>query len=366
MSLTTAAPGTQHADAAERVRRACAAATSTRELLEAVGDITRAELGADGSFVCTTDPVTALPNAEAVVVGLPDGMRYPWMRNEFIDDDLNKFGDLHARRVPAATLHRAIADSGRESVRHHDVNRRFGFGHEIRAVFSQNDACWGILNLVRVAGEPDFDDADLDFLAEIAEPVVEALRGLVLHRPTLGPENVTPGVVMLDPAGRVISLSDSARLLLDDLWLVPLEGGLDEVLPCQAYTVGWVATAQALGVRSPHSAVTRVQGVSGHWLTLRGTHAATEQGDLMHIIVTIEPSRPDDILTMLSIAYNLTQREQEVFAELRAGASIEETAARMFISPHTLRAHMRSLFAKAGCSSRGELLSRLFVHRTGA
>ena len=196
MSLTTAAPGTQHADAAERVRRACAAATSTRELLEAVGDITRAELGADGSFVCTTDPVTALPNAEAVVVGLPDGMRYPWMRNEFIDDDLNKFGDLHARRVPAATLHRAIADSGRESVRHHDVNRRFGFGHEIRAVFSQNDACWGILNLVRVAGEPDFDDADLDFLAEIAEPVVEALRGLVLHRPTLGPENVTPGVVM--------------------------------------------------------------------------------------------------------------------------------------------------------------------------
>ena len=110
MSLTTAAPGTQHADAAERVRRACAAATSTRELLEAVGDITRAELGADGSFVCTTDPVTALPNAEAVVVGLPDGMRYPWMRNEFIDDDLNKFGDLHARRVPAATLHRAIAE----------------------------------------------------------------------------------------------------------------------------------------------------------------------------------------------------------------------------------------------------------------
>ena len=50
------------------------------------------------------------------------------------------------RQVNADGLEVGLAVAPRAvSVRHHDVNRRFGFGHEIRAVFSQNDACWGIL-----------------------------------------------------------------------------------------------------------------------------------------------------------------------------------------------------------------------------
>jgi DNA-binding CsgD family transcriptional regulator len=363
MSSTTTSPHTGHRRALAAVHEVCAAASTTRELLEGVGAVARDVLRAEGSFLCTTDPVSGVLNAEAVVFALPDDMRYPWMRNEFLDDDANKFGDLHRDRRVAATLQGAVRDRGEPSLRDTTVNRRFGYGPELRGVFARADACWGVINLLRTAGSPEFTDDDLAWLGEIRDAVVDGLQRIVLARTLLGPEMAAPGVVMLDPDGRIVSLSESARPLLDDLWVVPLEGGLDETLPCQAYSVAWVAAAQARGVPTEHEPVTRVQGASGHWLSLRGTPTTTENGDLAHIVVTIEPSRPDDIMTMIAIAYDLTQREREVFAELQLGGSIEETAARMFISPHTLRTHVRSLFAKTGCSSRGELLSRLYVHR---
>jgi DNA-binding CsgD family transcriptional regulator len=233
-------------------------------------------------------------------------------------------------------------------------------------VFSRGDACWGAINLLRVAGAPEFTAEQRAWLGGIVGDVAEGVRRLVLERTLLGPDVVAPGIIMLDSRGHIVSQSETAPSLVDDLWIAPLDGGPDEALPCQAVSVALVARARALGVGSALESVTRVQGLSGHWLTLRGTHTLADDGSLAHVVLTIEPGRPDDIMAMIAAAYGLTPREQEVFAELRAGGSIDETAARMFISPHTLRTHVRSLFAKTGCSSRGELLSRLFIHRATA
>ncbi|HEX4867163.1 MAG TPA: LuxR C-terminal-related transcriptional regulator [Acidimicrobiales bacterium] len=41
-------------------------------------------------------------------------------------------------------------------------------------------------------------------------------------------------------------------------------------------------------------------------------------------------------------------------------ASTAETAAALFLSPHTVRDHVKTVFEKVGVSSRNELVARLF------
>ena len=55
----------------------------------------------------------------------------------------------------------------------------------------------------------------------------------------------------------------------------------------------------------------------------------------------------------------LSAREVEVLLLLDEHLSTEEIAARLFISEHTVRSHVKSLLRKLGVSSRREALERL-------
>ncbi len=48
----------------------------------------------------------------------------------------------------------------------------------------------------------------------------------------------------------------------------------------------------------------------------------------------------------------LTQREMEILAHVSTGASNDEIASQLFISPHTVKTHMYNIFRKIGVSNR--------------
>jgi DNA-binding CsgD family transcriptional regulator len=56
----------------------------------------------------------------------------------------------------------------------------------------------------------------------------------------------------------------------------------------------------------------------------------------------------------------LTPREQEVCEAAARGLSNQEVAAGLGLSAHTVRDHLKAVFAKVGITSRGELAARLF------
>jgi DNA-binding NarL/FixJ family response regulator len=60
-----------------------------------------------------------------------------------------------------------------------------------------------------------------------------------------------------------------------------------------------------------------------------------------------------------SVAKSLSARELEVLLLLDRHLSTDEIAARLFISEHTVRSHVKSLLAKLGVSSRREALAKL-------
>jgi DNA-binding CsgD family transcriptional regulator len=54
-------------------------------------------------------------------------------------------------------------------------------------------------------------------------------------------------------------------------------------------------------------------------------------------------------------------RELQVAQEIARGLPTAEIAARLVISPHTVRDHVKAIFEKTAVSSRGELVGRLFA-----
>ena len=73
-----------------------------------------------------------------------------------------------------------------------------------------------------------------------------------------------------------------------------------------------------------------------------------------------------DVAPLIVEAYGLTGRELEVTRAIARGLSTAEIAAELYLSPHTVRDHVKALFEKVGVSSRGELVHRVFAEHYAA
>ena len=55
----------------------------------------------------------------------------------------------------------------------------------------------------------------------------------------------------------------------------------------------------------------------------------------------------------------LSEREREILSELAAGSRVPSIATRLFISPHTVRNHLKAIYRKLGVTSQAELVERI-------
>lgn len=154
------------ANAVRRVREVCADATSTAEIIDGLREPFRTALGFSGMIVGSTDPATASMSTATLVENLPLSMAEPWMHNEVLEDDFNKFLKLHRSGAGAVTLNCSTQGNPQLSPRYR-INLDQGFGPEMRITFSTSEACWGVASFVREAGEPDFDEEALVWIERV-------------------------------------------------------------------------------------------------------------------------------------------------------------------------------------------------------
>lgn len=343
----------------DEIARLCRQGLDAQTLLDRVRAPLRAVVPFDGSFVSATDPSTTLFASAAVVERLPAWTCAPYFDNEFLAEDFNKFADLHRSGVTTSTLHRATFDRPARSARFTEINAAVGFGAELRSTASLAGACWGSINLLREAGRPDFDDREVAFVAEAGVDLAHGLRRAVLTARAAPMAEHRTGVVLLDGDGRVTSMTGTAAALLDELGHLPVPHGSGAALPAEAYIVCARARARAAG-RPGGAASARVQARQGGWLTLRAECTLALDGSVEATALVIEPSRSEELLPLFVAAYDLSPREVEVLALLARGTATGRIATELLISVHTVRDHVKSIFEKAGVTSRGELLSALF------
>jgi len=271
---------------------------------------------------------------------------------EYSGDDFAAMDVLARRAKPAGSLNAETGGDLARSPRWDEVLRPVGIGDE--AVVACRDAfgCWGWIKAYRDGGDPGFEDADLDLLADVAPYLGSVVRRRVTDTTDTGVlEPIPPGVIVLDPDLRPVSLTAGARAWIDGLPVAALFGAWG-MLPPQVYPLATLARSRnaATGAHALERAV------DGRWVMIE---AAPLQGDGDgKIAVTFRGAGPAETFDLLCRAYELTPRECDVLRAVLAGLDTRGATERLIISRYTVQDHLKSVFEKTGVHSRRQLLAK--------
>ena len=289
----------------EAIERLAAAGLEPRELVAEVSARVQRVVPHDWAAWATADPGTRLDTDVVVIEPFLDCCFY---------SDLVAGGDRRA----------ALAARGLDA--------------ELRADARSADATWGSATLARAAGEPEFSADEVRWVAAVAGELGRGLRAGLSTTPAL-PAGGGPGMVVLDADAHVEAATGTA-----ERWLARLPS---------PYPAGYAPPAvEAVALAAPARARVPVPGEG--WLAV---HADT-LGD-GRTAVMIEPATRAELRPLLMALHGLTARERAVTALLVAGLDTAAIADELAISRHTLRDHVKAIFAKVGVASRAELTARL-------
>ena len=310
----------------------------------------------DGVCVLTLDPATLLPTGEVVENGLPEAATARLTEIELREPDLNKFRDLAESRLPAASLSGATEGKLDRSARHRELKRPHGFGDELRAVLADATGTWGALTLLRETGRANFTPREVRLVGSLSRPLAEGLRRAVLFadlsREDAGESNPGAGLLLLGDDYSIDAANSAATA-----WLAELrDGGSDKTLPPVIQAVA--SQARAASLDAGQTATARMRAPSGRWLTARGS--VLGDGLDARIAVTLEAAGSPELAPLIADAHGLTERERLVTQLVARGLATDAIGNRLHLSPYTVQDHLKSVFAKVGVSSRGELVARLF------
>ncbi|MGV1009545.1 MAG: helix-turn-helix transcriptional regulator [Dermatophilaceae bacterium] len=335
---------------ADRARRDIAALAASGL---GVSEMHRAAIGLVDRHVGTDLTCWACIDPESLVIstmtggqtGIPAQFEPLLAHAEYSAAEPHTFAGLARHNHGLAKLSELSQRDRERCARLTTVWRPLGLDRELRVLFRVDGACWGAAGMVRAGA--DFSERECEFLAAVAPAVAAATRLAVRtevgRHLTAGP----PAVVVVRPDGALGALTAAARE-----W----QERLDEIAPGRFLLMMQVMAAGVLAATTDtfHA---RLRDGRGSWAVLQASRLIGP--DEEQVAVVIEPATGDRLLGMLLEAYALTQREREVCRQVIAGRSTADIAGRLVISANTVQDHLKSVFAKVGVRSRGELVARL-------
>jgi DNA-binding CsgD family transcriptional regulator len=346
-----------------RVQRADTAA----EVFAAASTRLRRLVPFDAALWLATDPTTGLLTAPTRIENIPvrPGQCATWLRVEYVEDD-NPYRDLARAEVPSTTLRAAVGDPQRSS-RYRKLLRFIDVHDELRLVLRVGDSPWGTMTLHRHLGRPAFTRPEILLAASLSAPLGEALR--VRARPTGTLEGLIgqhrPGLLLFTLDRALRSADAQARAWLAELTSDhvigdPCPNDLGVTVPVWLMSTVFRASAVTRG-QGDGTARVRVRTRRGRWLVCHASCLRGADGSLEQVAVVIEPATATDLSPIIAQAYDLSAREQQITRLIARGASTADMADALFLSPYTVRDHVKAVLRKVGVSSRGELVARLFA-----
>ncbi|MBV9832580.1 MAG: helix-turn-helix transcriptional regulator, partial [Marmoricola sp.] len=213
------------------------------------------------------------------------------------------------------------------------------------------------MDIYRDRSRAAFTSQEVEQVSRVTPAVASALR-VFASRTAISTSGDGPGTALCDENGRVVSLDEQARRLFEEI------GGSTWAEKPLPMTPVYAVAARALAVlegRDPGPASARLRSSSGRWLVVHASCLRGADGSVGPTAVTIEPAKSTQMAPIIVEAYCLTPREQDITHAVARGLSNQEIAATLFLSPHTVRDHLKAIFAKVGVGSRGELVAKLFA-----
>ena len=349
----------------DMVRREIVDLGSRRQPLECLGRGIVEALGrtipTDGFRLLGIDPSTLLVN-RVIAASDNDG----WARSEWLREIYLRSGDffyveihemmrlgltavaMHERQEHCWGFPREVL-AWLEPSHHHEKfhELRSPVGGTLFGCFAARGRWVAALQFYRrEAGQP-FRRTDVAFLRLMSPTIGEMLMQALYLAPLREQSNGTElpeasGVIILDRQGRT-----SFQTLAGAGWRQALSDS-GEHLP--GAVLAAAASARAHGGAGVVLAHTDYGPVRVE---------AAEAGDDGSLAVVIAPERARQA-PVLPLSWELTPSEQQVAELALRGLDNPAIAARLFISPETVRTHLRHIYEKLGIRGRNQLLARYF------
>ena len=318
--------------------------------LEAIVELQRT-IGFDRWCWPLADPETLLPLSGLAEhdfgLGVPRSLEL-----EFSGGDYAAKHVLARRRNPAGSLSAETGGDLARSPRWNEVMRPVGIGDVAAVACRDALGCWGWIEAYRDAADRPFEEQDLELLASVGPRLGSALRRSVMDPSDGGAvEPSPPGVIVLDRDLRLVSWTAGARVWIDALPSARLFAAWG-MLPSVVYPA---ATLARSGTATGAHALLRA--VDGRWVMIEAAPLEGQRDG--EIAVNLRGATATETFDLLCRVYALSQRERDVVALLVAGLDTRAISQRLFISPHTVQDHLKSVFDKVGIHSRRELLATL-------
>jgi DNA-binding CsgD family transcriptional regulator len=364
-----------HDSALGRIRHTCDAATDGHDLFERLSADMHELIPHDGAAWFGVDPATLLVASPVRVEAQEASSCDAFWHLEFHVADTAQFVDLARCAEPAAGLNLTLGGDLVRSTRYRELLRPQGYEDELRAVLRTGENTWGLMGLMREKGRQTFDADEVSLVNRASPIIATALRRHVRTQSSWLGSVRAPGLVVFRSSAQIVSANEDALY-----WLRELVGSDEATGGAPVDQVGhllsapqferqispiWALIARARAVSEGVSSGTarlRLRDCRGRWLVLHAS-ALTGLGDPSadSVAVVIEPAKSSEIAPIIIEAYSLTPREREVVGALACGDTTSEVAARLFMSQHTVRDHIKAVFDKVGVSSRAELVAKLFA-----
>jgi DNA-binding CsgD family transcriptional regulator len=316
----------------------------------------------DAAFWATLDPATLL-FTRGHQQDIPSDTSAYFVRNEFADDDVNRWTALAQDRAGVRSLAQVTAGDMERSPRFREIFRPLGLGDELRAVFRVGSVCWGCMCLHRQLGST-FTKDERDYVRKLSPHIAEAIRTSLLITSFELPQIAdAPGLVVLGADGSIVSSTTAGERWLEEL-------GWPRTETTQAPAELRVLAAVVDRPEDGGHELPRMQmrTLAGRWVVLHGSKLPIEHAPAIAVI--IEEATPADLAPILMMAYGLTNRERTITSLVCRGQSTRDIAEQLHITPHTIQDHLKSIFDKTGVRTRRELamslLQRDYVPRTMA
>ena len=256
--------------------------------------------------------------------------------------------------------------SGFEHTRSHEVLfKNLGLEHCLDGVVRDRYGPLGQIFLLRRIGEPDFDETDQAFLAQILPYVAHALANPGVAARTYV-ETGDSALMIFDPRGRLMYQSARAKELClsalpgssDTSWDQRLDRKQTEASLALLFQDTQRAFAQSESEHRPP-----VWNILNQWgefqvraYRLKDADAAPESS----YGVLLERKTPLEVLLLQRVKeMPLSNRQREVCFLLASGAAMKDIAAMLNIAPTTLKDHARAIYRKLAVGRREELVEMI-------
>lgn len=305
------------------------------------------DVGTELTCWATLDPETLVISAMASGDARIPSRYDPLLADaEYSPDEPHTFASM-ARRDEALTRLSDLPRRERDrSARVRNVWRPLGVDQELRILFRSGGAYWGAAGMVRSGG--DFTDREVEYLTAVAPAIASATRVAVRSEVSSGATDGHAAIVVLDRHGDVRSATPEA---------LQWRERLDEIEAGRFLMFMRVMARGALGSASGGFRA-RIRDGRGQWTLMRASTLVGADDD-DQVAVSIEPALGEQLLGLILAAYDLSPRERDVCRQVIAGHPTSLIAAHLFVSTNTVQDHLKSVFAKVGVRSRGELVARL-------